>query len=381
MQRIWIILLAIGVCLRCSASADAQVNARIADVTKFKGPRVNRLQAVGLVAGLQGTGDGDDYKLEIQALARLLDHYAAPSSGLDDFKNTKNVALVMLMAELPEGGVREGDRLDVQVSAIGRCSSLEGGRLLSAPMQHHSLQDPSIMGYAMGPLHLVDPASNAVNAVVHDGLVLERDVMVSYVGGGFRLREDFPGYAHWLKDDQRYVTLVIDESHDGFGMASSIAQAIQQDLGEAYGDTTLAMPMGMKNVVIRVPEAYREDPVPFLYEVEKLTFLLPEKGAQIVINRSKQLIAIDGEVRISPVIFSVGGLTINIFRNPDGSVQPPALEEQHFVGLDPALQGGPTLSRLLEQLNGIKVPIKDRIAVIEALHGMGSIHAEIVYTD
>ena len=59
------------------------------------------------------TGDGDDYKQEIQALASLLRHYASPVETLDDLKNTKNVALVMLQAELPAGGAREGDRLDV----------------------------------------------------------------------------------------------------------------------------------------------------------------------------------------------------------------------------------------------------------------------------
>jgi flagellin-like hook-associated protein FlgL len=35
-----------------------QVNARISDVAKFKGPRVNRLQGIGLVVGLAGTTGG-----------------------------------------------------------------------------------------------------------------------------------------------------------------------------------------------------------------------------------------------------------------------------------------------------------------------------------
>ncbi len=359
----------------------AQVNARISDVAKFKGPRVNRLQGLGLVVGLQGTGDGDDYKQQTQALASLLNHYANPVGQLEDLKNTKNVALVMLQAELPSGGVREGDRLDVQVSAMGACKSLEGGRLLSSPMQHHSLIDKAVIGFAMGPLELADPDGSKVNATVRAGLVLEKDSMISYIAPGSDLLSDYANHSQWVRPDQLYVTLVISDSHQGFGMASAIAQAINQDLGETYQDTQLAMSMDPKNVVVRIPEVYADDPVPLLYEFEKLTFLLPEKSARVLINRAKELIAIDGEVAISPTIFSVGGLTITIMRDADGQIQPPLTEEQRFIGLDPGKQGGPVLSALLQQLNQIKVPIDDRIAVIEALHSMGNIHAEIIYKE
>jgi flagellar basal body P-ring protein FlgI len=217
--------------------------------------------------------------------------------------------------------------------------------------------------------------------VVYGGLVLERDVMISYITWGRDAAPDYPNHSHWLQDDQLYVTLVIRASHDGFGMANAIAQAIDQDLGESYGDAQLAMAMDSKNVVVSIPDVYAEDPVPLLYEIEKLTFLLPERKARVVINRAKDLIAIDGEVRISPAIFSVGGLTVNIFRDAEGGVQQPAVEEQRFVTLDPSRQGGPVLSNLLEQLNQIKVSIEERIAVIETLHSMGNIHAEITYRE
>ncbi len=134
-----------------------QVNARISDVAKFKGPRVNRLQGIGLVVGLAGTGDGDSYKQTIQPLASWLSHYANPVGQLEDLKNTKNVALVTIQAELPAGGAREGDRLNVHVSAMGACKSLEGGRLLSAPLQHHSLIDKTIIGFAQSNSRVNQP--------------------------------------------------------------------------------------------------------------------------------------------------------------------------------------------------------------------------------
>ena len=328
-----------------------------------------------------GTGDGDDYKQETQALASLLKHYGSPVNQLDDLKNTKNVALVMLQAELSSGGVREGGRLDVQVSAMGACKSLEGGRLVSSPMQHHSLVDKAVIGFAMGPLDLTDPDGSKVNATARGGLVLEKDVMISYLATGTDLLGDYTNHSQWIQPNQLYVTLVIGESHEGFGMASAIADAIDQDLGVTYQDTQLAMSMDPKNVVLRIPEVYAADPVPFLYEIEKLTFMLPERSARIVINRAKDLIAIDGEVAMSPTIFTVKGLTISITRDADGQILQPATEQQRFIGLDPGRQGGPVLSALLQQLNQIKVPIEDRISVIEALHGMGNIHADIIYRE
>lgn len=358
-----------------------QVNARISDVAKFKGPRVNRLQGIGLVVGLAGTGDGDSYKQAIQPLASWLKHYANPVVQLEDLKNTKNVALVTIQAELPEGGAREGDRVDVQVSAMGACKSLAGGRLLSAPLQHHSLIDKTIIGFAMGPLELTVPDASKVNAIVRGGLILEEDAMVSYLASGSDLLSDFRIHGSWLRAGQLYVTLVIHTTHEGFGMASAIAHAVNQDLGETFRDTQLAMSMDPKNVVVRVPQVYAEDPVPFLYEIEKLMILLPEKSARIVINRAKQIIALDGEVTISPTIFTVKGLTISIARDADGQIQPSATDEQSFIGVDPGNQSGPVLSALLQQLNQIKVPINDRIAVIEALHSMGNIHAEIIYKE
>ena len=374
----------IVVLLACSWTSSAvfgQVNARISDVAKFKGPRVNRLQGIGLVVGLAGTGDGDSYKQTMQPLASWLKNYANPVVRLEDLKNTKNVALVTIHAELPEGGAREGDRLDVHVSAMGACKSLAGGRLLSAALQHHSLIDKTIIGFAMGPLELTVSDGSKVNAIVRGGLILEEDAMVSYLAAGTDLLSNFRIQGSWLKAGQMYVTLVIHATHEGFGMASAIAHAVNQELGETFRDTQLAMSMDPKNVVVRVPKVYTDDPVPFLYEIEKLTILLPEKSARIVINRSKQIIALDGEVTISPTIFTVKGLTISITRDAEGKIQPPVTDEQSFIGVDPGNQSGAALSALLQQLNQIRVPINDRIAVIEALHSMGNIHAEIIYKE
>ncbi len=146
-----------------------------------------------------------------------------PVNDLKELKDTKNVAVVSVTAELPEGGIREGDRVDVQIAAIGRCSSLKGGRLLSTPLQHWALVDKTIFGNASGPLH-IEPTHSETVATVRGGLVLERDLLISFMVRGSELPQHYA--SNWIDASQMYVTLVIDSPHQSWGMAAAIAEAI-----------------------------------------------------------------------------------------------------------------------------------------------------------
>jgi flagellar basal body P-ring protein FlgI len=70
--------------------------------------------ALGVVVGLAGTGDGVDF---------------APLATLCPQGDRRTMALVTLHATVPPGA-RDGQRLRVRVSALGRATSLQGGRLL-----------------------------------------------------------------------------------------------------------------------------------------------------------------------------------------------------------------------------------------------------------
>jgi len=219
------------------------------------------------VIGLEGTGDGGEYTRAIEPLANLLKKYANPVLSLEELKDTKNVAIVFVQAEIPESGCREQDRLDVQVSAIGNCKSLAGGRLISTPLQRHSLLDRTIVGYALGKLTL-DPSSK-VNASVKNGMVVEKDLMISFVAKGTELPSVFRS-STWVKADQFYATVVIDDEYTGFAMAASVAQVINDDKGESVGDREIARAMDAKNILVRIPGFQTDDPVPYLRDIEEL---------------------------------------------------------------------------------------------------------------
>ncbi|MCP4594372.1 MAG: flagellar basal body P-ring protein FlgI, partial [bacterium] len=176
----------------------ADVIARVGDVTHLKGQRVNRLMGMGLVVGLNGTGDGDDYASAMRPLAEALKSYANPIQSLEELKDTKNVAIVFVDAATPETGGREGDRIDVHVSTFGAAKSLAGGRLLPTPLLFHdpSVQSP-VYAVAGGRIELSDPQS-ATSGVVHSGATLEEDVLMGYYAHG----RELPYSNDWIQPDQ-----------------------------------------------------------------------------------------------------------------------------------------------------------------------------------
>ena len=78
---------------------------------------------MGLVVGLNGTGDGGKFMPAMRPLAQVVGSLIDPNVVAGELKDAKNVALVSITATIPASGVREGDRIDVHVSAIGSASS------------------------------------------------------------------------------------------------------------------------------------------------------------------------------------------------------------------------------------------------------------------
>ena len=110
---------------------------RIKDLASMAAMRSNQLIGFGLVVGLAGTGDGD-LSYTNQSMKTLLNRLGVNQENqLKDFETAtataktdlKNVAAVMITADLP-GMAKPGQRIDINVSAIGKTTSLRGGNLL-----------------------------------------------------------------------------------------------------------------------------------------------------------------------------------------------------------------------------------------------------------
>src|SRR5262245_36696098 len=129
LPRIAMVATLLVVCSSAFAAGDTHPSVKIEDLVQVQGIRDNVLAGVGLVVGLNGTGDNS--LATKQAVANLL-------SKMDIHVNPNdvgqgNAALVSVTATLPPD-LHSGARIDVVVSASGKCSSLSGGQLLQTPL-------------------------------------------------------------------------------------------------------------------------------------------------------------------------------------------------------------------------------------------------------
>ncbi len=130
MKRYLAVIILIIILSLISTLAGASPS-RIKDIAAVEGQGRHKLLGYGLVAGLSGTGDGDTGVLTSRSLTNMLEKLGLTVSPRD-FKG-KNLAAVIVTAELPPV-VTVGATLDVTVSSLADCKSLQGGTLLLTPL-------------------------------------------------------------------------------------------------------------------------------------------------------------------------------------------------------------------------------------------------------
>ncbi len=348
--------------------------ARVGDVTRLQGQGTNVLVGYGLVTGLNGTGDGSKFLPTMKALAATMDRFGASVESLVDVAAAKNTAIVMVEATIPENGAREGDLLDVTVSAVA-AKSLEGGRLMSTPLIYHDVNVEGLFGFAQGRIMLELP-SKAVGKI-KGGARMERDVLINVVATGSVLRA--AGFVNsWIDPEQTYITLVLDDSHAGWSMAAAVAQAVDKELSISAGVDRVALAMDLKNVVVMLPEHQRRDPASWIRDVERTPILMESNEARITINRGAGTIVVTGDTRLSPVVVSQAGLTVTV-ANPNAPQGRNSAETQTFIAIDAGEERPPNVNDLIQALNRLKVPFRERVSILEEIHRAGKLHARIMY--
>ncbi len=333
---------------------------QIQDVIRLKGSETNKIIGMGLVVGLNGTGDGGKFLPAMRPLAQMVGRFIDPNTSAPDLKDGKSVALVTVTAELPANGVREGDLVDVRISTVGPAKSLVGGRLFMVPLIAPRPDTDMIFAFAEGPVSVEDP-DNPTTGVVEKGATLTRDIMIRHVQNG-------------------QVTLVINAAYASWPVARNLATQINGEL--APEGPPLARAIDPKNVTVQVPMWERNDPATFLAKLMVISFPtnLMAVGARVVINEKTKTIIMSGDVEISPVAISHEGLTITrITPRPDPDVVIPFQTEDRFVGIDPAGTGGAKLADLLDAFNLLQVDAQDRIEIIKNMAAHGHLHAHLIF--
>ncbi len=331
--------------------APASARTKLRNICRVRGQEEITLHGLGIVAGLNGTGDGGSFLPTIRSLATMMQLLGTPlgERGTLELKDAKNVALVIVTATIPAAGARRGDKIDCTVSAIS-AKSLAGGRLLLTPLT--------------GPVPQQNPI---VFALAEGAITLENEELVTTgrIHAGCRLEEDF---FNPFSENGR-VTLVVDKDYAGFQVTQEIAEVINTSRELQGGGEPLAKAIDQVNIEVTVPAAYRDYLVQFVSEILSLEMLDLRTGPRVVIRERSGTIVIDGDVEIGPVLVTHEGVVVET-----GG----AVGANEFVAVDSQTEDNPKLKGLLAALNAIRVPPQDKIEIIKALHRNGKLYAELI---
>lgn len=347
-----------------TGAADA---ATVADIARIQGQGESVIQGLGLVMGLNGTGDSGKDLAMARPLAEMLKNTGNPVL-LEELKNVKTVALVMVTCHIPETGARTDDRFDVTVSAIHSATSLAGGVLYIAPLTGPFPRvDARVFGVAEGQVIVEGTASPRVGRV-RGGAKMVRDIRTGEVGESFHivLRPSFGGWAAASE------------------VASSITQGMYLKAGRNLGGLPqIATVVDDRTVRVDIPPAERENRAAFVGEVmaTEINVLLLKLPAQVIFNQQSGVIILTGNVEISPVAITQRDLTITTtIPAPEPTPDFPLEETKRWTALGTGVKSGDRakLQDLLDAFNQLKIPVEEQIAILSMLEKTGKLHARLI---
>jgi flagellar P-ring protein precursor FlgI len=105
--------------------------------------------------------------------------------------------------------------------------------------------------------------------------------------------------------------------------------------------------------------------------------------ARVLLNRRTGVIAVTGDVEISPVVISARGLSITrIDPPPIATALDPVFTTEEHVRVNTIDDGLPTtdasLASLIAAMESIKIDFDTRVSVLYELKRLGVLHAELI---
>jgi flagellar P-ring protein precursor FlgI len=370
-SRIFSFLMLLSLC--GSAWAD-----RVKDLASVAAGRSNQLIGYGLVVGLQGTGDGATVSFTTQSMKSMLSRLGVNIDGpLSDFEqggtsgrlDIRNAAAVMITAELP-GFAKPGQKIDINVSAIGRATSLRGGNLLMTSLRG---VDGEVYGMAQGALNTTDIDSSAAGSKVSIGVPTSGRIPN---GGTVERIVDNPF------ETSEYVVMNVREAD--FTTTTAIVNAINKN----FGDATARAIDGM-SLAIRAPTNVSQR-VAFMSMVENLDVVPGEPPARVVVNSRTGTVVISRNVRVTASAVAHGTISVAIAAtnevsqpNPLTQGQTAPVQNANITVTEPKnpmflFQPGVDLRQVVDAVNQVGATPSALIAILEALKSTGSLRAELI---
>ena len=363
---------------------------RIKDLASVATIRSNQLLGYGLVVGLQGTGDGSDVPFSGQSLRSMLNKLGVSVDGpLTDFDSgssavskldVKNIAAVLVTAELP-ALAKPGQKIDVNVSAIGKASSLRGGLLIMTQMRGANGQ---IYALAQGSLTIATVEASAAGSSVSTG-----PTNSGRIPGGATVEKTVDTAF------EKSEMVVLNVHTQDFTTSNAIMYAINEKFGAGTASAIDGISIGL-----RVPQDITQR-ISFMSMVENLDVMPGEATARVVVNSRTGTVVISRNVRVTAAAVTHGGITVRIaainevsqpnpfggnagaggagragatttaVQNADVSVS----EEKKPMFM---FKPGVDLREIVDAVNQVGATPSALVAILEALKRSGSLRAELL---
>ena len=369
MSRLRALLFAFCVLTGATVTAHAE---RIKDLASVAGVRDNQLVGYGLVVGLDGTGDQTSQTpFTIQSITNMLAKFGVPIPASSGNAQLKNVAAVMVTAELP-AFAKAGQTMDITVASIGNASSLRGGSLLMTPMRG---VDGQVYAFAQGSMVVSgfgiagkDGSKITVNVPssgrIPNGATVEREVPTKFGGDGH---------------------LVFNLHTPDFTTASRVVSAINKMLGD---DTAEAIDA----VSIRVAAPMNPNQrTAYLATLEGIEVDPGDPAARVIINSRTGTVVISSHVQVKAAAVAHGSLSVTITErdqvsqpNPFTQVTSATVTPKSTINVKEGdarmfvFQAGVNLDEIVRAVNQVGAAPSDLVAILEALQQAGALRAELV---
>jgi flagellar P-ring protein precursor FlgI len=351
---------------------------RVKDLVTVAAQRPNQLIGFGLVVGLQGSGDDASVPFTTQSMKAMLAQMGVRIDGpMSDFEQAasasridiKNAAAVMVTADLP-GFAKPGQRVDVNVSAIGKATNLRGGNLIMTAMRG---VDGEIYALAQGALTATGIDASAAGSKVAIGVPTAARIP----GGAIVERAVENPF-------EKAELLVMNLRDNDFSTSSSIVAAINKKFGDG-----VAQAIDGTSISVRPPQDLNQR-VSFMGLLENIEVTPSEPNARVVINSRTGTVVINRAVRVTAAAVSHGTISVAITATNEVSQPAPLSQGQtrDVQNADVAVnepqnpmflfKPGVDLREIVDAVNQVGASPSSLIAILEALRSSGSLRAELI---
>ena len=343
--------------------------ARIKELASVQGVRSNPLVGYGLVVGLDGTGDQTTQTpFTTQSLAAMLQQLGITVPAGTNMQ-LKNVAAVMVTAQLP-AFAQPGQPIDVVVSSLGNAKSLRGGTLIAAPLKG---ADGQIYAIAQGNVIV-----GGAGAAAGGSKVQINHLSAGRIPAGATVERSVPTPL------AQGTVLQLDLNSADFDTARQVAAAINARKG-----TGTAQAQDGRVVAVRMPES-ADARVAFLADIENLDVTLAVPAAKVVINARTGSVVMNQAVTLAACAVAHGNLSVTISTTPVIS-QPSALSrggetvvaQKSDIAITQQggslvqMNAGSQLADVVKALNALGATPQDLLAILQAMKSAGALNADI----